>query len=240
MASSMNILSRFKAKLFQTPIAHETYWAQVYRSSIQGDSWLRDLSLNPGRWGASYSLLYILTRSLKALKPETILEFGLGEATEVFLSYQRNLMPKAKIFTIEHDQEWCNFRLPLLSNPTKGLDLVHLPLEKRLVQNYETVAYKGVTEKLLSAGLKFELILVDGPFGSDRFSRTNILDVIETGQLNDQFVIILDDSNRKGEKDTEHLISDLLKRKNYKFFRGYFQGEKGQTIFTSQRFLTSI
>ena len=80
---------------------------------------------------------------------------------------------------------------------------------------------------------KFDLILIDGPFGYDRtYPRTNILDLIPNNLAND-FVIILDDAERIGEQNTAKLIFEKLKENNIEYLKSYKWGLNKQLLITS-------
>lgn len=82
--------------------------------------------------------------------------------------------------------------------------------------------------------MKFNLIIVDGPVrGGKNLPRTNILDVIENGNLDDDFIIIIDDSSRQGEKNTILKVENLLSNKDIKYTKFTRSGIKEQTIIIS-------
>ncbi len=238
----MNFFSNLKTKLFRTKLDLEIYWASVYAASIRGDDWLNKMSVNSGRWGPNFSLLYILTRCLKAAKPTHVLELGLGEVTEILLHYRYSLNPGSKVLTVEHDDNWASYRKPLLFNNGESLDLLMLPLEHRTIRNKQTLAYKGLAQTLNAKGLRFDLVVIDGPFGSKRFSRINVLDLVDANLLQDDFIIIMDDCNRRGEAETAKLLCNQFKDRGIDIYSGYFEGEKGQLIITTKKFqfLTTV
>ena len=51
-------------------------------------------------------------------------------------------------------------------------------------------------------GENIDLIILDGPFGSQRYSRIQILDLIPLSINKENFCILIDDFQRIGEKDT--------------------------------------
>ena len=77
------------------------------------------------------------------------------------------------------------------------------------------------------------MIVIDGPFGFDRiYPRTNILDLIPNN-LAKNFVIILDDAERDGERNTAKLIFEKLEANNIKYLKSYKTGIKTQLLITS-------
>src|SRR5687768_15072305 len=67
----------------------ESNWNNTFNSSINGSTWFKYIPLNVGRWAANYSLLYILYRILNEIKPENLLELGLGETTKMLQAYKQ-------------------------------------------------------------------------------------------------------------------------------------------------------
>ncbi len=77
------------------------------------------------------------------------------------------------------------------------------------------MAYDGFKEKFWNK--KFDLIVIDGPFGgAGGASRRDILDLLpET--LADNFVMLLDDCGRQGEINTVKDIEKILKRSGIRY-----------------------
>ena len=69
--------------------------------------------------------------------------------------------------------------------------------------------YVGFDEKLKEKS--FDLMMIDGPYGyrSPDYSRVDILSILPDC-LNDEFVILMDDCDRKGEQRTCQLIGYTL------------------------------
>ena len=91
--------------------------------------------------------------------------------------------------------------------------------------------------KLLKDGLEFpDLIIIDGPIaGKKLYPRTNIIDLIPNN-LAEDFIIILDDAERDGEKRTADLIFDKLVENEIDYVKSYKIATKTQLIITSPKF----
>ena len=87
---------------------------------------------------------------------------------------------------------------------------------------------------------KFDLYIVDGPHGSERYSRYDIVSLISKLNEKDQFIIIIDDTERQGEKDTVTDIKELLKTKNISYYQGNYIGNKCVTLIVSEKYKYSI
>jgi hypothetical protein len=101
-------------------------------------------------------------------------------------------------------------------------------------------AYGGLPDAV--SGEKFDLVLVDGPIGSPHYSRYQFADIIENDLLADQFVMIMDDANRQGEKQTLQDAEDALRRKGRDYIRAVYSGEKDIVLICSPgwRFLATL
>ncbi len=216
----------------------ELDWANVYHDSIRGQKWLTNMSLNIGRWAGNYAFFYVLNRVLLDYKPKKILEFGLGESTKFVSAFLENYLLESKHVVIEQDEAWFESfknRFSLSANSK----VIICPIEKRVINNYEANFYKGLNQQL---DQKFDLYIVDGPFGSNRYSRYDIVEIIEKCSNEDEFIIIFDDYNRVGEQDTVNELVNVLKRKGIDFHKGIYQGVKSVCVIgtSKYRFITSL
>ena len=210
----------------------ELEWAHIYHDSIRGQAFINELSLNIGRWAGNYSFFYVLNRILRDTKPKKILEHGLGESTKMISAYLKNELLDSKHVIVEHDQGWIdNFlRSNSLSNRST---IVPLKLKEVEFDGFKTVVYDAYEE---IAKEQFDLILIDGPFGSDRFSRMNVLSNIRNLRPEDSFIIIMDDVHRKGEQDTFNLIKNILAENQIIFHSNVYDGNKSIGIVVSEEF----
>ncbi len=211
---------------------NELIWANIFHDSIRGNESLINLPLNIGRWAGNYSFFYILNRILKDYKPNSILELGLGESTKFISTYISNYLVNTKHVVVEHDEVWIkifeeNFKL------SKNSEIVKCNLEEIQIKGFKSLAYAQLEIKIEQ---NFDLYIIDGPFGSDRFSRYNIVKLIENFDKNSEFIILLDDFERKGEKDTAKEIIEKLKSKNIAFHKAEYSGIKSQQIIVSEKY----
>jgi hypothetical protein len=88
----------------------------------------------------------------------------------------------------------------------------------------------------------YDLVIVDGPFGSDHYSRSQSIEIAKNN-LSKRFCIFLDDSEREGEKETINTICKILTDNGTQYFTKEYTGEKNNhSIICSDdlRFLTSL
>lgn len=224
----MNIIKYFR-EFKRTQ--NEIYWSTVFNSTIADSKWLKNRSFSPGRWAAGYPMLYLLYRIYDGVKPVSILEFGLGESSKLLYQY-KNVHHSADYIIIEQDKNWLDFfssNIHDLNAQTKLLNI-----DKSIINKHEVYIYKDLLPAIKNK--KYDLIVVDGPWGSYHYSRHQIIDIAEADLLSDAFIIIIDDYNRKGEKETAHDLRRVLVRKGISFKEGVYSGSKDTLIICSEEY----
>lgn len=240
-ASLNKILRIFK--LYQEIEEHnkllrEIYWANVFNNTISNSTWLIDKSLSPGRWAIGYPLFYVIYRILDEVEPNNILEFGLGQSSRMFHQYASHYR-LSNVSTLEHDSDWINIYKANKKIPSNA--------NVSLIEN-EIITYKGF-ETLSIANLnklvknnKYDLILVDAPYGSVRYSRVQILSLIPDNIEINHFCILVDDYNRNGEKDTCTEIENIFRKHDISFYKSVYSGAKEFVLYcsTDLKYLTTL
>ncbi len=219
--------------------ADEVIWAQIFNNSITDSKWLADKTFSPGRWAAGYQFLYVLYRALNEVKPKKILELGLGQTTRMIAQYaatDSQILHKV----VEHDAEWAEFfKRDFILSPQS--ELIQLPLFKKSYQGEKLYAYKNF--KKTFSNDKFDFISIDGPFGflSKEYARMDILELLPDC-LEKSFVIMIDDYEREGEKNTINLVKKILDNASVPYAFGNYEGQKHTAILTSSdlKFLCSL
>ncbi len=216
----------------------ELIWADIFKNSIDGSNWLIDKSFTPGRWAVGYPLLFVLYKILDELKPKNILEFGLGQSTRMFKQYAEKFS-SVKITTLEHDPEWALHFISKNNIPEN----LSIKIVNNVIVNYkgyDTLSINKVQEILKNE--IFDLVLVDAPYGSERYSRSQILEIVPDKIKKDNFCIIIDDFNRVGEKDTTIELEKIMKNAKLQFESVIYKGEKEFILYcsTNHKFLTKL
>jgi hypothetical protein len=216
----------------------ELNWANIYHDSIRGKKEIEELPLNIGRWAGNYAFFYVLHTVLSKANPNNILELGLGESTKFISTYLKNYLPQTKHVVIEHDESWISFfnsSFELNSNSK----IVHAEIENRKVNGLETISYV-VDDQLKNSN--FDLYVIDGPYGSKRFSRFNIVDFADSIKNEDNFIIVFDDYHRDGEKETIKVLLEKFDNKKVNCKINVFKGIKDVCLIVSENnnFLASI
>jgi hypothetical protein len=210
----------------------ELEWANVYHDSIRGKVWLENLSLNIGRWAGNYSFFYVLNRILSDCKPQSILEFGLGESSKFISAYISNDLRNTKHLVIEQNELWYSSFIE--NNPLNINSKVQVcPLIIEEINSYKVKCYSNIESKVTK---KYDLYIVDGPFGSPHFSRYDIVKIARRFEITDEFIIVIDDYNRIGEKETVNELITLFKEKRISIFKNSYEGNKCVCILATKKY----
>lgn len=216
----------------------EIEWGLIYHDSIRGKAWLEELPLNVGRWAGNYSFFYILNRILNDFQPKNILEHGLGESTKMISAYLDNYLLESNHTVVEQSIDWIN-AFNKRFNLSERTKIIECKLITKQIKNHIVNSYKNYESKI---NTKFDLYVIDGPFGSNRFSRYDIIFLIEKVEVNDEFIIIFDDANREGEIDTYSEILTILNNKGIKTYSEIYSGNKSSIVISTEKykFATSL
>ena len=179
----------------------ELNFADLLHDSTRNSQWFKDKTLSLYGWGANYSFIYTLFRILDNVKPENILEMGLGQTSMVTSQYIANCRPDAQLDIIENDPGWIDVyqsKLPQHAN----VCLHRCDIEFFEDRGEKNRKYQEKELKKITQDKKYNMIIVDGPMGGgQKFPRSNIMELVESNFAKD-FVIIFDDAERPGEQNT--------------------------------------
>ncbi len=217
--------------------SQEIMWSNVFRDTIVGSKWLKEQAFSPGRAAIGYPALYALYRILDEYKPKRILELGLGQSTKMigsYVKYQVENGEDCKHYIVEHDISWIDFfrNMFQLSDGTEivHLDLAKVPFAEDGEEETYINLYNGFKERFQNE--QFDLIFIDGPFGSPIYSRMDIVDILPEC-LSKSFVLMMDDAERQGEKNTLAVISNMLNENGIAYASSHYSGLKSTAIITS-------
>jgi len=198
---------------------------QIYR-----DLFVRDLAefgiadeYYPLRGAANYSLLYLLTRIFKEFEVESVLEFGIGQTTVLIDKLAKASGRTVRLESVEHEEEWKNVIASRVS---------HQITVAPLTGTGTTYGRQFYDSKVIPTGL-FQLMVVDGPpadVQGNRFARNGFADIFAE-RLAENFVIIVDDAERKGERSLIRLVRKALKEAGRTYAEGEALALKRQKVF---------
>lgn len=140
----------------------EITYAEIFKSTIEDSKWMTNKTFSPGRWAVGYQVLYVLYRILNEIRPQTILEIGLGQSTRMIAQYVE-ASPEVYHRVVEHDSSWIDFFSKQYA----------LSPRSQIVQlDWDFINYNGAANvrcyRDFSAQFndqRFDLILIDGPLG---------------------------------------------------------------------------
>jgi hypothetical protein len=222
-------MKRKAVNFFRKLLGMEIPNARLFRAAIENCVWLEDTSFAPGGWAMDNAALYTLFCILNLWKPKTILEFGLGQSSKMVHQYA-TFFENSMALTIEHNEKWLLSFCKGISEKIQ-LNVKQLGMKKIRFNGFKTLTYKNMNEIMREDG--YDLIIVDGPFGSRHYSRSQIIDFVKNG-MPERFCIFVDDTERNGERDTVKMICDTLDDQEIPFSKKECIGEeKDHTVIYS-------
>jgi predicted O-methyltransferase YrrM len=149
------------------------------------------------RSAATFSYLYLLLRLTEDFNDLRVLELGAGQST-LLLDRLRATRPLT-LTTLEDNADWA----ARIGGQVEST-MLHAPLQARQFAGHR---FDGYDPGVLDGRSQFNLLLIDGPRRSRKRSRWTGLEFLET-VLDQDFVVIFDDAERRGELQT---IAQALK-----------------------------
>jgi hypothetical protein len=142
---------------------------------------------------------------------------------------------------VEHDPEWIAFFQH---------DFELSPSSRVVQLDREMVPYKDEEEVRTFAGFaeafaekKFDFICIDAPLGGDMkdYARIDVLKLLPDC-LMDDFIILLDDTNRIGETHTLEEVAIALQKAGIEYHVGHYEGDKKTSVIcsSSMKFFSSM
>ena len=207
----------------------ELIYAKVWDDTKRGLSWCdRLLSLSPGRYAVGYNYLYVMTRILNDCKPKNVLDIGLGISSSLINTYFTGMNMGGHTI-VEHNKEWISF-YGQSHKLHKNVEFISPEIICAKKKGYNHFQYGGFRDKVKEK--KYDLISVDAPYGSRHNSRSDIVGVIPD-ILCDSFVIVFDDANRKGEKETIKFLEGKLSKNGISYKERIYKGNSYVAVIAS-------
>lgn len=196
----MKITRKIK-RLFNQYYGEPAYTSKLYHNLSLLDA---KFPIFPDGASGNSGLLYTLLKFLWVAKPKNVLELGTGQSSSIMSLYcQRNL--KSFCLSVENNEDWFNLlspQLQSLNHNFKKVSLIEHPTtynSKHRISNFYNLS---------SIKRKYNLILLDGPFGG--LNRYGFIKYIDAIIDLDNFILIIDDTNRKEESEMADIIEDIL------------------------------
>ncbi len=210
----------------------ELEWANVYHDSIRGKKPIEELSLNVGRWAGNYAFFYLLHRVLEEYKPKKIIEFGLGESSKFISTYIDHYLKDTSLLTIEDNISWKQS----FESKFKCSNQSEIKILENTFREYNGQSYRSYKNIEYEVNDFFDLYIVDGPIGSQHYSRFDIVSITDKFNSDSEFVIIIDDYDRQGEKETASVLIDVFKNKNIEIYTKEYIGNKSVLVIATKAY----
>jgi predicted O-methyltransferase YrrM len=178
---------------------------------------------------ASGFLLYLCLRIAQFDGISKVLELGAGQSTLLFNALRKLGIVK-EVTTVESDPYW-------FEHISRQVDhrVLLCPLKKQVIDGRPAVMYD--LSKLSNE--TFDFILVDGPPGTSRWSRSQAVPLLKE-HTEQEFVLVLDDAARRGEIQTAgRLLAEGSKRVPRADVRLYM-GEKGDFVLATPKYRAAL
>lgn len=168
---------------------------------------------------ANYGLLYLVLRCYLELPLQRILDVGAGQ-TSLLLDALKQKRGGAEIITLEHDAGWAARIASQVSHPVLRRDLVEMRVGGQATRMHDTSGIEG----------PFQLIIMDGPPGTQRYSRLGLLHLMQTVMDRRDFIAILDDVERGAERQTMQACRQWLRADGLGFRDTHVKAAKSQWL----------
>ena len=225
---------KFLKSIRSVPLLHskldELMWADIYRETIKDKPWLLNLPISPGDMAANFSLLYLLTRIFSEYKIYAVLEFGLGQSSRFIESYTLNVSKSLHHDVVEDNSDWVKF----FDGERDNKYNIIIPQKTMIKRHNSDVQIYLKLNQLIRD--EYDLYLIDGPRGLPKYSRYDICEIALSFNDQSQFIIIIDDYNRIGEKETATELIKILKNKSINIFTKTFAGSKTQLLIVTEKY----
>lgn len=216
----------------------ETVWRGVFLDTVKGYSWLSQqggaASLSLGRKEIGYNYAYVLSRVLQDAKPSRILECGLGQSSKIIGAYTDS-HEGVTFDAVEQDASWAAFckRNFCLS---ERMNVFVREIVQKVEQ--EDIEILNVYDDLNSVinGKKYDLISLDGTWGSKMLSGAELLDYVPDA-LAESFVLIVNDCKRAADQGLLRMLKEKLQERGIDFVSSsmrYYDGAVKMAVIASK------
>jgi len=170
-------------------------------------------------YAANPDFLSLLNENIKKYSPKIILEAGSGIST-LICGYSLRKTSEGKIFSLEHHKKYSSIVSKEINNHSLNnhAEVIYAPLVQYPDKNFQWYDISKI-EKIN----EIDLLIIDGPpASSSKIARYPAIPLI-INKLKKGSIIILDDANRKYEKQ----ILSLWKKEYDCFEYNYINNSKG-------------
>ncbi|GAB5504366.1 class I SAM-dependent methyltransferase [Pyruvatibacter sp.] len=204
----------------------------VYKQLFERE--LESIGLNdefyPLNGAANYSLLFLVLRVIRKYKRLRVLELGCGQTT-LLMSRLIEKGFELEVDSLENSSAWAERTRAIASK----VNVIYSQLEVRKIRG---LSFQGYSLDALDLG-KYDLIVVDGPAGSKGISRASAIE-LASSHLEKDFIMIVDDAERFGERRMLRQLLKLLEGRGQTFHRSTTRAMKWQVVIASDAYEEAI
>jgi len=230
-----HFISRVKHQLrlgafHRNRLEKEVLWAHIFHDTIRGIPTLRDLTFSPGGVAANYSFLYALVRILRDARPDSLLEFGLGQSSLIAAKMMKGQAYPSTHCIVEDNPAWTDEFRRLYSIDAEIITpaSTFCNVGRHRIEVFELPS--PVSDK------NFDFYMIDGPRATNRFSRYTICTLAQNWEPEKECIILLDDYDRWGERETGQALIQICKKRGMKLTHRVMNGLKDQLLLFTPRF----
>jgi glycosyltransferase involved in cell wall biosynthesis len=182
-------------------------------------------------WAASPDFLLVSIKEIlkfrKRKKNITIVEAGSGVSTVILGYLLEKYFPKGTLISLEHEYDFYERTLEELElHELKNIRLLYAPLVSYWIKDKEWLWYDISELRKILEGKNIDVLFIDGPPEAiQENSRYPVFPLLKE-YLSEDFILLLDDANRKGERNSVY----EWKRELEIYDSQIFQTEKGTLI----------
>lgn len=207
---------------------------------IYRELFLRELALAglsddyyPVGGAANHGFLYLIARLLREFTFSGILELGAGQSSLLLSRLIEACHSRASVLTIEHEAFWARHIQDQVQHKVALAPLAPDTLDGHTISFYDL--------SRVEIPQATELFLIDGPPAHDvhiKYARLGAFRVV-CELLRDDFVIIVDDTERAGEARLAELFLRELTRRRAAFKSNTVRASRCQTIIAGGRYIAA-
>ncbi|WP_029543131.1 glycosyltransferase family 61 protein [Selenomonas sp. AB3002] len=201
-------------------------WGQFFSSAVADSKWLIDKSVTLRSDGVGYDFFYILYRAMEELRPNCILELGLGESTKLTCQYA--YWAKAQLAIVEHDRTWAEFFLGNWSHEHRA-GKVHLLPHTGLADSGGESQRADNSLKNVVQGKKFSLILMPRSSADDGNPYIRELLPYLPDVLDEDFFMLINGRENGDEMNAVQEAEDVLREHHIAYVKQQYAGDMNRT-----------
>lgn len=211
----------------------EQIWAHKFHDSIRGLKGVNEVSYFIGNWAGNYTFFYLLSRLMQEFRFERILELGLGESSKFITTFlnTQHTPDHVKHDVFEQNEAFAQH----FKSKSELCKNTHIHIIDLIEE--DILGYTNKVFNLNNVAINdYDFYVIDGPIGSPRYSRFDVMKLVKHKVPGSEFVILFDDVNREGEMDTLKYLMGWFNQQNIEADYHIYSGEKSVAVLTTPKY----